>query len=281
MCGPEPPTQPRTIQHQNGDRDQFFHGNSGYFRCSMRIARMGILAGMRTTTGSNRPDGEYVPTREGYDRWAEVYDSERSPLIELEQPRVDALLGNVAGLHVCDLGCGTGRHAVRLATAGGARVTAIDFSDGMVARAADKPGWERVQFVEHDLTRPLPLRDAAFDRVLSGLVVDHIPDLAAFFRECGRICRPDGFIVISTVHPAMLLRGVIAHFTDPATGRDVFPESRPHQISDYVMGVVRAGLTLDDIAEYAVDDALAARNARAAKFLHWPLLMMMRMRPVG
>jgi malonyl-CoA O-methyltransferase len=179
---------------------------------------------------------------------------------------------------VCDLGCGTGRHALRLAAAG-ARVTALDFSDGMVSRAAGKPGWERVRFIRQDLTKPLPLPDAAYDRVISGLVVDHIPEPTAFFLECGRICRPGGRIVISTVHPAMLRRGVAAHFTDPATGRDVYPESRPHQICDYVMAVVRARLSLDHLSEHAVDDALAARNPRAAKFLHWPLLLLMRMRP--
>ena len=105
-------------------------------------------------------DGERVPTREGYDRWAEIYDAEDNPLIALEEPCVTALLGDVEGLDVADLGCGTGRHAVRLARAG-ARVTAIDFADRMVARARGKPGAEQVRFIVHDLARPLPLADAA------------------------------------------------------------------------------------------------------------------------
>src|SRR5262245_36992337 len=101
-------------------------------------------------------DAERVPTRDGYDRWAEIYDGEGNPLIALEQPLVDHLLGGVSGLDVVDLGCGTGRHAVRLALEG-ARVTALDFAEGMVARAREKAGWERVRFIAHDLTRPLPL----------------------------------------------------------------------------------------------------------------------------
>jgi hypothetical protein len=36
-----------------------------------------------------------VSTREGYDRWAEQYDSDGNPLLELEEPRVDELLGDV------------------------------------------------------------------------------------------------------------------------------------------------------------------------------------------
>src|SRR5437867_1411275 len=100
-------------------------------------------------------EAERVPTREGYDRWAEIYDGEGNPLIALEEPLVAGLLGEVDGLEVVDLGCGTGRHAVRLARAG-ARVTALDFAERMVARAREKPGWEGVRFIAHDLTEPLP-----------------------------------------------------------------------------------------------------------------------------
>ena len=45
------------------------------------------------------------------------------------------------------------------------------------------------------------------------------------------------------------------------------------------MAAVRAGLHLDHISEHAVDDALAARSPRAAKYLGWPMLLMMRFQP--
>ena len=70
-----------------------------------------------------------LSTQEGYDRWAEIYDAEQNPLISLEEPEVDRLLGDVAGLDIVDVGCGTGRHALRLA-ARGANVVGVDFSDG-------------------------------------------------------------------------------------------------------------------------------------------------------
>jgi malonyl-CoA O-methyltransferase len=224
-----------------------------------------------------RPDAELVSTREGYDRWSEIYDDEHNPLCEIETPHVQGLLGRVAGLRVCDLGCGTGRHTAWLASAG-AQVTALDFSDGMIARARAKPGWEHVRFVQHDLTRPLPLPDSAFDRVLSSLVVDHIPDLVAFFSECRRITTDDGLVVVSVMHPAMMLRGVLAHFTDPHTGRDVFPQSVRHQVSDYMMAALAAGLRLEHATEHLVQRDLAQRNPRAAKFLGWPLLLMIAAR---
>jgi 2-polyprenyl-3-methyl-5-hydroxy-6-metoxy-1,4-benzoquinol methylase len=221
---------------------------------------------------------EVLPTRDGYARWAEVYDNEDNPLVRLEGLYLPPLLGDVSGLAVADIGCGTGRHALRLAAAG-ARVTAVDFTEAMLERARAKPGAEAVRFLCHDLAEPLPLKTGAFDRVLCCLVVDHIADLEGLFRELRRLCRSDGLIVISTVHPAMLLLGVQARFIDPASGRRVSPLSYRHQIADYVMAAVRAGLTIDHLSEHPVDADLAAQSVRARKYLGWPLLVLMRLAP--
>lgn len=220
----------------------------------------------------------HLPARDGYDRWAAIYDDEDNPLIALEEPRLPGLLGDVEGLDVLDLGSGTGRHALRMAAAG-ARVTALDFSDGMVGRARGKPGWDRVRFIAHDLTRPLPLADRSFDRVVGCLVLEHLSDLGAVLSECRRVCRPRGFVLISELHPAMRLHGIAgARFVDPATGRTTYPAGHRHEISDYVMAAVRSGLTVDHISEHVVDPDLAARSARAAKYLGWPMLLLLRFR---
>jgi hypothetical protein len=59
----------------------------------------------------------------------------------------------------------------------------------------------------------------------------------------------------------------------------VRPASYPHQISDYVVAAVRAGLTVEHMSEHAVDEEMAGRSARAAKYQGWPLLLLMRLRP--
>ncbi len=90
---------------------------------------------------------------------------------------------------------------------------------------------------------------------------------------------PDGFVLVSGFHPALMRCGIQARFIDPATGRNVRPASYAHQISDYVMAVVRSGLTFDHISEHAVDEEVVVRSPRAAKYLGWPLLLLMRLRP--
>ena len=214
---------------------------------------------------------DVLPAREGYDRWSEIYDDEENPLIALEEPRVAALLGDVRDLDVVDVGCGTGRHALRLAALG-ARVTGLDQSEGMLERARAKPLAERVRWINHDVHAPLPLPSGAFDRVVCGLVLDHVRELEHALGEMRRVTRRDGRIVISVMHPALMLRGVQARFVDPETGREVRPESRPNTISDYVLAAARSGARIVDASEHAMDADTAARCPRGTKYLGWPML---------
>jgi malonyl-CoA O-methyltransferase len=215
--------------------------------------------------------------RERYDRWAAVYDHDANPLPALEEPHFREAAGEVRGLEVLDMGCGTGRHTAWMAAAG-ARVTAVDFSEGMLAKARAKPGNETVRFVVHDLHAPLPFPNASFDLVASGLVLEHLRELSAIFSEAYRVLRMNGRAVVSGMHPAMFLRGSQARFTDPSSGQVVQPGSMKHQLSDFVMAAVRAGFHLENIAEYAADAAFAARYPRAEKYIGWPMLVVLTLR---
>jgi ubiquinone/menaquinone biosynthesis C-methylase UbiE len=215
--------------------------------------------------------------RSGYDRWSEVYDHELNPLVALEEPVVREALGAVSGLDALDLGCGTGRHSLWLAGAG-ARVSAVDFSEGMLGEARRKPGAESVRFLVHDLQQALPFDRASFDRVVSGLVLEHLPDLGFVFGEARRVLRPRGRAVVSAMHPAMFLRGAFARFTDPATGEVVKPGSHPHSIGDFVMAAVGAGFALEAVAERAPDADFASRYPRAEKYVGWPMLVVLQLR---
>jgi SAM-dependent methyltransferase len=212
----------------------------------------------------------------GYDRWAKVYDHDLNPLPALEEPVFRAAVGDARGLSVIDLGCGTGRHAIWLA-GGGASVTAIDFSAGMLAEACSKPGADRVRFLAHDLHQPLPLPDGAFDLVVSGLVLEHLQNLQGFFREARRVVRSGSRAIVSAMHPAMLLRGSQARFTDADSGEVIEPGSLPHQLGDFIMAAVKAGFRLDGVDEYSPDAEFAARYPRAAKYIGWPMLVLLRL----
>jgi ubiquinone/menaquinone biosynthesis C-methylase UbiE len=222
--------------------------------------------------------GIELPTRDGYDRWASSYDSDANPLPALEEPWVHRLVGDVRGLTVLDLGCGTGRHALWLAS-NGATVHALDFSPAMLDEARRKAEEKDVVFQVHDLTTPLPFPAASFDGIVCGLVVDHIADLRSFFCEMRRVCRPIVWAVVSVVHPAMMLRGVRARFRDAESGLEVRPASYSHQLTDYILAAARARFAFDHLSEQVVDEELASRVERAKRYVGWPLLFLMRLSP--
>ena len=216
-----------------------------------------------------------VATREGYDRWSEVYDRDGIPLVALEEPEVIRMVGDVRGLRVADVGTGTGRHALRFANAG-ARVVGLDFSLGMMERARAKPNADRIPFICADCLR-LPLPDSSFDRIISGLVAEHVPALEPYLAELGRVCRRGGFIVVTTLHPAMNLEGVRARFDDPATGAKVYPAGREYRISDFVTAAKQTGLVFDEMVERSMTTEIAATLPRARRYVNWPMLLAMRL----
>ncbi len=220
---------------------------------------------------------EPAAIRSGYDRWSLVYDHDANPLPPLEEPFVRKAIGDPRGLRALDLGCGTGRHALWLA-AGGAEVTAVDFSEGMLAEARRKPGASVVRFLVHDLGVPLPFVASSFDLVVSGLVLEHLGDLAGFFAEAHRVLKPSARAVVSAMHPAMFLRGSRARFTDPESGELVQPGSVAHQMGDFVMAALGAGFRLEGVVEHAPDEAFAARYPRAQKYVGWPMLVVLTLR---
>jgi len=218
----------------------------------------------------------YMPVQPGYDAWSEVYDTDGNPLIALEEPVVCGWLSDVAGRRIADVGCGTGRHAVRLAQAG-AKVVALDVSSGMLAKARAKDPTGEVLFCCHRLPEPLPLPDGSCDHVLFALVGEHVTALKDIYRDFARVLGPGGSVVFTALHPAMNLRGITARFFDPGTGREVRVEAHEHTFADYVNPIPGSGLALAEVVERKVTPETARLAPRAEKYLDWPMLLAMRL----
>jgi SAM-dependent methyltransferase len=91
-----------------------------------------------------------------------------------------------------DVGCGTGALSQTvLAAADPAVVVGIDPSVGYVAYARTQLPDRRARFVVADARR-LPVGDARFDMVVSGLVLNFLPDPAQAVREMARAARAGG-----------------------------------------------------------------------------------------
>jgi ubiquinone/menaquinone biosynthesis C-methylase UbiE len=204
------------------------------------------------------------PVAAAYDRWAASYDHDDNPTRDLDARVLREHGPDALGREVLELGGGTGKNTVWLATRA-SRVVSIDLSPAMQAPARDKllalglPA-ERVAFVTHDLRTRWPIADEAVDLVIGNLVLEHVARLAPVFAESARVLRPGGTLWLAELHPERQRRGGQAHFTDRETGDVVRVPAHPHSVSDFVNGAIAAGLRVRRLGEWhdpgAAADAL-------------------------
>jgi cytosine/adenosine deaminase-related metal-dependent hydrolase/ubiquinone/menaquinone biosynthesis C-methylase UbiE len=135
-----------------------------------------------------------------FDRWARVYDAQSNPLLSLEMRKAVPLLPLISGTHVLDIGCGTGRWLTRLEILAPASLTGVDCSLTMLERARLKVC--PTAKLEHADGSALPSKDESQDFVMASFLISYIKDLRRFARECARILRSDGQMLISDMHPA-------------------------------------------------------------------------------
>jgi SAM-dependent methyltransferase len=91
-----------------------------------------------------------------------------------------------------DVGCGTGALTrTVLDRAGPELVAGVDPSAGFVADARERMGGGRAAFAVGDARR-LPVRDGAADWVVSGLVLNFVPEPERAVAELARVLRPGG-----------------------------------------------------------------------------------------
>jgi SAM-dependent methyltransferase len=96
------------------------------------------------------------------------------------------------GERVLDLGCGTGSLTAAILSAHTAgEVVGIDPSPTFVEAARERFRDARARFETGD-AQHLPFADRAFDRVLSMLVLNFVPDSGAAASEMRRVTRPGG-----------------------------------------------------------------------------------------
>jgi SAM-dependent methyltransferase len=124
-----------------------------------------------------------------------------------------------AGQDVLDVGSGTGALAAAVvAAAPTARVVGVDPSPGYVKYAQSHVGTERARFLVGD-ARDLRFPDATFDRTLSLLVMNFIPDPAKALGEMTRVTRPGGFVAAAVWDYGGAME-MLRVFWDEAVARD-------------------------------------------------------------
>ena len=120
--------------------------------------------------------GEFDAAAPSYDRLVSASPGYHHNLARSAR-RMD-LPGDGTGLHLLDLGCGTGAStAALLAVAPRARITAVDASAGMLAQAR-KADWPSTVTFVHSRAEELPAAGipGPFDGIFAAYLVRNLPD---------------------------------------------------------------------------------------------------------
>ncbi|MBN9280031.1 MAG: methyltransferase domain-containing protein [Hyphomicrobium sp.] len=120
-----------------------------------------------------------------------------------EWPRLQAMLPDVRGLRIVDLGCGFGWFCRWARENGAADVLGIDLSENMLARARAATPDDAITYQQHDLAT-VALPKGRFDLAYSSLAIHYLEDVARLFAEVHAALIPGGHFVFSTEHPILM-----------------------------------------------------------------------------
>jgi cyclopropane fatty-acyl-phospholipid synthase-like methyltransferase len=136
--------------------------------------------------------------------WRDSHDD--ASFSQAQDQFTDLLIGTLqdaniqAGKQFLDVGCGTGRPAIRLAQATGCEVTGITVSQTQIgqanAAAAAEGVSDRVRF-QYGNAMEMPFADNSFDAAWAFESMFHMEDRAQVLSEIRRVLRPGGVLLIA------------------------------------------------------------------------------------
>ncbi|MCU1400615.1 MAG: SAM-dependent methyltransferase [Acidimicrobiales bacterium] len=203
---------------------------------------------------------------EFFDNYARLPRSQQGLDAAGEWPAIRALLPEMDGLDVVDLGCGYGWFCRWAAEAGAASVLGLDVSTKMLERAAADTDDARVEYRREDLDE-VELAARSFDLVYSSLTLHYLVDVSRLFVVIAQALREGGRMVCSVEHPLYTAPSRPAFFQHD--GRIVWPldeySLEGERITNWLAeGVVKQHRT---VATYV--NALADAGLAMTRMVEW------------
>jgi SAM-dependent methyltransferase len=227
--------------------------------------------------------------------WQEHFTDGADPEYE-EQilPLVERFTSGAA--RVCEVGCGEGQVARRVAAAGAKLVVGLDGSVVQIAEAAARAGGPVYLRGDAGL---LPLPSGSMDAVVVCLVFEHLDDIDTPVAEVARVLAPGGRFVLLLNHPLLQTPGsgwVDDHLVDPPEqywqlGNYLEPAAVVEEVSKgvfirfvhrplgiYLNCLADAGLVLEHVEEPAPPPGFLAAAPEYPLASHIPRLMTLVLR---
>lgn len=212
-----------------------------------------------------------------------------------EWPSLRALLPEIHGLRIVDLGCGFGAFCRWARKQGAAHILGLDVSENMLARARSLSEDAAIAYTRADLGH-LDLPEAAFDLAYSTLAFHYIEDLAGLFATVHRALVPGGTLVFSMEHP-IYMAPTHPGWSIDAQGRKTWPldgysVEDPRTTDWLAEGVIKhhrrlgttlnlligCGFTLTHVEEWSPSDEQIATNPALAEERERPMFLLIAAR---
>lgn len=167
---------------------------------------MSVDASRSDTTGSDFYEKRYSAEWQAlqdqiFAEAADDYFGQSSLTSTADYDRVGRWLAVGPGAKALDVACGGGAPALRLARSTGCHVTGIDISEEAIAKAersaASSGIAERVRFLRHDASMPLPFAPGSFDAILCIDALVHIAGRDRVMAGWHELLRPGGRLVVT------------------------------------------------------------------------------------
>lgn len=189
--------------------------------------------------------------KKAYDNWSVQYDSNINKTRDLEARALQQTLANIAFNYCLEIGCGTGKNTSWLVTQA-KEITAVDLSNEMLAKAAEKINSGHVNFIQADILQDWHFANKKFDLVSFSLVLEHIENLEPIFDKVSKTIAPGGYVYIGELHPFKQYTGTKARF-ETEEGLQIV-SCFNHHISDFTLPAKKLGFDIITINEYFDDD---------------------------
>lgn len=208
--------------------------------------------------------------REGWDKIAKkFYGKAALPRYgPLAQSETDLkLIGDVQGVRVLEIGCGSGHSLLYLARQGASEVWGLDFSHTQIELASSllKENGLTPHLFESPMEENPGIPLSYFDLVISIYALGWTVDLSRTLDHIRSYLKPNGCLVFSWEHPSYRCIGYAdgqfvirrsyhdesAELQDSWLGAP-FVQS-PKKLSTYINSLIDAGLEIERVVESAVD----------------------------
>jgi ubiquinone/menaquinone biosynthesis C-methylase UbiE len=185
--------------------------------------------------------------QDAYTLWSLQYDTNSNRTRDLEAQAVREVLKDRKFENSLEVGCGTGKNTIWLQTIT-TKLTALDFSPGMLAIAKEKVKSEAVLFVQADIKEDWDFSSGNFDLITFSLVLEHVDELEPVIEKAFHHLRPGGLLYIGELHPFKQYEGVKARFDTEAGRTEV--DCFKHHVTDFLNAGEKAGFKLLKLGEH-------------------------------